>query len=201
MGFFDQAVRFAAQEHLPAERGPVELPGGQPHWGILGLSSGFRQVRGARDLAWNSGRVPIPLETVEDQIEAVLEFVAVVVAGLHGVLGDELDEVRVLVHGERLEHALRHLGDLLRGIERQVHLRQSEAVDVAIKERVGVGGHLDVEACGAKPADRYIRMNITREGPAACENVCAPSIVLVRRAGNPDACRPKVISVLGERHA
>ena len=41
------------------------------------------------------------------QVEAVLELIPEVVAGQHDVLGDERDEVRVLVDRERLEHASR----------------------------------------------------------------------------------------------
>lgn len=33
-------------------------------------------------------------------------------------------------------------------------------------------------------------MNITREGPTSGQNVFAAPIVLVRRMGNPNACRP-----------
>ncbi len=43
------------------------------------------------------GRLPRPLEAVEDKVEAVLELVPVVVAGLHGMFGDELDEIGVLI--------------------------------------------------------------------------------------------------------
>ena len=48
-------------------------------------------------------------EALEDEIQAVLELIPVVVAGLKGVFGDEFDEVGVFVDGVWLEHALRHL--------------------------------------------------------------------------------------------
>src|SRR5881409_3178020 len=63
-----------------------------------------------------------PLKPVEDQVEAILELVPVVVAGLHDVLSEELDEVGVLIDGERLEHGLSHLPDLPGCREREVHL-------------------------------------------------------------------------------
>jgi hypothetical protein len=44
-----------------------------------------------------SGRVQDPLEAVEDQVEPELELVPVVIAGLHGVLGDKRDQVGVRV--------------------------------------------------------------------------------------------------------
>ena len=52
-----------------------------------------------------------PLQAVEDQVEPVFELVAVLVSGLHGVFGDELDEIRVRVDGKRLEHRLRDVHD------------------------------------------------------------------------------------------
>ena len=47
-----------------------------------------------------SGRAPHPLEAVEDDIEAVLELVPEVVAGLHDVFGEHLDEIGVFVKGK-----------------------------------------------------------------------------------------------------
>src|SRR5664280_3478644 len=75
-----------------------------------------------------------PLEAVEDGVEAVLELVAVVVARLQGV-PHHLDKVGVRVEVERLSQALRHLGDLLPAVEREGHLRQREAIDIAVQER------------------------------------------------------------------
>ena len=47
-----------------------------------------------------SGRVSESLEAIEDQIQPELELVRVGVAGLHGVLDDHLDEIRVRVGGQ-----------------------------------------------------------------------------------------------------
>jgi hypothetical protein len=66
-----------------------------------------------RSCALNGFRDSTHVEAVEDDIEPVLELIAVVVAGLHDVLREELDQVRVLVDGERLEHGLGQLPDLL----------------------------------------------------------------------------------------
>ena len=52
------------------------------------------------------GRAPGSLEAFQDEVEPVLELVAVVVSGLHGVLGDEGGEVRIRVDRKRLEHLL-----------------------------------------------------------------------------------------------
>src|SRR5215213_6176416 len=65
----------------------------------------------ARSGPW-SGGLPGPCDAVQDQIETVVELVSVVVTGLHGMFCDELDEVGVLVGGERFEHVLGHLGHL-----------------------------------------------------------------------------------------
>ena len=58
--------------------------------------------RDVRPSDWTSR----PLEAIEDHIEAVLELVRVVVAGLHGVLGDEVGQVLVLTGREGREHGL-----------------------------------------------------------------------------------------------
>jgi hypothetical protein len=47
-----------------------------------------------------SDRIQRSFEAVEDQVEPELELVSGAVAGLHGALGDELDEIGVLVDGE-----------------------------------------------------------------------------------------------------
>src|SRR3712207_7016365 len=80
------------------------------------------------------------LEAVEDQVQAELELLAVVVARLQDVLRGELDEVRVPVDGNLGEHRLRHLGGLIGGLERQTLLLQRKAVNVAVQDREGVGG-------------------------------------------------------------
>ncbi|MGO9188962.1 MAG: hypothetical protein ACLP8X_10945, partial [Streptosporangiaceae bacterium] len=58
-------------------------------------------------------------EAVEDQVEAELVLVAIVVAGLQHVRERELGEVGVLVSGEAREHDLGERRGLLRGVERQ----------------------------------------------------------------------------------
>ena len=87
-----------------------------------------------------------PVEAVEDQVEPELVLVAVVVAGLQDVLDDDLGEVRVGAGRELGHDRLGHLGGLLRRVERQAGLLQREPVDVAVEDRVGVGGQLDREA-------------------------------------------------------
>ena len=87
-----------------------------------------------------------PFEAVEDQVEAELVLVAIVVTGLHHVLERELGEVGVLVSGEAREDDLRERRGLLRGVERQTPLLQREPVDVAVQGRVGVRGQLEREA-------------------------------------------------------
>ncbi len=94
-----------------------------------------------------SGRVPDPLEPVEDQIDPELELVRVVVAEPQDVLDGHLGEVGVRVGGELTEDALRHIDDLLRRRERQARLLQGESVDVAVQDGVRVRGHRDREAC------------------------------------------------------
>ena len=74
-----------------------------------------------------------PFEAVEDQVEAELVLVAIVVTGLHHMLEGELGEVGVLVSGEAREHDLRECRGLLRGVERQPPLLQREPVDVAVE--------------------------------------------------------------------
>ena len=60
----------------------------------------------APELGWRYVTGSPPLDAVEDQVESALELVAEVVAGLHGVLGDEVDQVRVGAGRERREHRL-----------------------------------------------------------------------------------------------
>ena len=78
---------------------------------------------------------------VEDQIKPELELLRVVVVGLERVLDDHLGEVRVLVGGELTQDALRERRTLLRGMGRQIHLLQREAIDVAVHDRERVSGH------------------------------------------------------------
>jgi len=59
-----------------------------------------------RSCALNGFRDSTHVEAVEDDIEPVFELIAVVVAGHHDVLREELDQVRVLVDRKRLEHGL-----------------------------------------------------------------------------------------------
>ena len=59
-----------------------------------------------RDLAATSGPA---LQAIENQLQPVLEFVPVVVAGLQDVFVQKLHEVGVFVHRKRLEHGLCHL--------------------------------------------------------------------------------------------
>src|SRR5918996_2061100 len=83
------------------------------------------------------------LECLQDEIEAPLELERVVVAGLGDVRGD-LDQVRVLAEvGDGLRFPLHELAVLLRGIERQSLLLQSETVDIAVLDRVRVHGQLE----------------------------------------------------------
>jgi hypothetical protein len=60
-----------------------------------------------------------PFETVEDQAEAELVLVAVVVTGLQHMPECELGEVGVLVSGEARQHDLRERRALLWSVERQ----------------------------------------------------------------------------------
>jgi hypothetical protein len=102
------------------------------------------------------GRVEGSFKAVEDQVEPVLEFVGVVVAGLEDVLDGQLGEVGVLAGGELRHDCLRDLGCLLRGVERQAGLLHCESVDVAVEGGVPVGGQLDREACVSKASDHGI---------------------------------------------
>jgi hypothetical protein len=91
-----------------------------------------------------------PSNAVEDQIEPILELVAVVVAGFHGVVVDDLDEIRVRIDGERRQDGLRQLRNLLRGIEgvsliesAKGATRTSDAI-VAVVTSVRSGTRLDL---------------------------------------------------------
>src|SRR3954453_15805446 len=113
-------------------------------------------VRGPRSRA--GGAATGPLEGLEDQVQSERELVAVIVAGLPHVLGRQLGQVWVLVHGEPRQDLLRELGGLLGSVERQVALLQREPVDVAVEEREGVGGQRDREAGVAKAAEDGVVM-------------------------------------------
>ena len=69
-------------------------------------------------------------------------------------------------------------------VERQVHLRQREAVDVAVQERVGVGGHRDVEAARPEAADhRVVVAQVRRTGmPARLHQADRPAVAQQRVA-------------------
>jgi hypothetical protein len=69
-----------------------------------------------------------PFETVEDQAEAELVLVAVVVTGLQNMPECELGEVGVLVSGEARKHDLRERRALLWSVERQPPLLQTLTV-------------------------------------------------------------------------
>ena len=73
------------------------------------------------------------------------------------MVGEHLGQVGIGAGREGPEHALRHLSGVLGG-EGQVLLGGGEAVDVAVQDRVGVGGHRDVEASRAEAADDGIVM-------------------------------------------
>ena len=60
-----------------------------------------------------------PGEGVQDHVEPELELVPEVVAGFQDVLGRHLDEVRVRVGGELLQHRLGNVDDRVRALERQ----------------------------------------------------------------------------------
>lgn len=100
---------------------------------------------------------PLPARGLEDDIEPVLELSRVIVARLHGLIGDVFDEVGELVRGEWLKHPIRHRWNLLGRVEREVHLRQREAIDAAVQERVGIGRHLDVRVESEDAAGRSTR--------------------------------------------
>jgi hypothetical protein len=78
------------------------------------------------------------LEAVEDEIEAELALLAVVVAGLECVLTGQLGEARVLLRGELQQKGLRELGGLSGGAKRETPFLQCKSVDVAVEgcERV-----------------------------------------------------------------
>src|SRR5262249_2489050 len=76
-----------------------------------------------------SGPVGGPFEGIEDEVEPDLELAAVVVAGLHDMLGGHLGEVWVCP-GEHLPgDLLCDLRCLFPGVERQAGLLQREPVD------------------------------------------------------------------------
>jgi hypothetical protein len=74
-----------------------------------------------------------PLEAVEDEVEAELVLLPVVVARLQDVLDGEGGEPGVVLARELLQEGLRQLGGLLGGAEGQVPLLQGEPVDVAVE--------------------------------------------------------------------
>jgi NADPH:quinone reductase-like Zn-dependent oxidoreductase len=74
------------------------------------------------------------LEAVEDQVEAELE---IFLASRPHDLGDDLDDVRVLVRGELAEDRGRHLRGLP-GLEGQAELLEREAVEVAVEGVPGI---------------------------------------------------------------
>src|SRR5262249_59017761 len=98
------------------------------------------------------------LEGVEDQVEADLELVSVAVARLEDVLDSQLSEVGVRVGGQLPSDLLRDLRRLLRAVERQAGLLQREPVDVAVKQRVRMGGQLDREARFAEASEHGVMM-------------------------------------------
>jgi hypothetical protein len=76
------------------------------------------------------------LEGVEDKVEADLELIAVVIAGLEDVPGGKLGEVGILLGGKLPGDLLRDLRRLLRGAEWQARFLQRESVDVAVEQGV-----------------------------------------------------------------
>jgi len=85
------------------------------------------------------GRIPAlspepgALEAVEDEVQAELVFVAVVVARLEDVIDRQLGEAWVVLCGELQQESLRELLSLFWGAEGQTLLLQCEAVDVAVE--------------------------------------------------------------------
>src|SRR5690349_1080033 len=79
-----------------------------------------------------------PFEGVQDEIEARLELVAVLVTGLQHVRGGQLGQVGIRVSRHRAHDLLRYLRRLLLVAERQARLLQGEPVDVAVEQRIGV---------------------------------------------------------------
>ncbi len=83
------------------------------------------------------GRVPEPLEAVEDEIETKLETALFAVVGSR-CCHDVLDEVGVLVGGELLEERLRHARELLLVLGREAQLLGRKAEDVALHDVIRV---------------------------------------------------------------
>ena len=96
------------------------------------------------------------LEAVQDQVQAGLELVGVVVAGLDDVGHGYLGEVGILPRRELLGDLLRDARGLLTGTERQAGLLQGEPVDVTIEQRVRVRCQLDGEAGLAQAAEHGV---------------------------------------------
>src|SRR5207248_10424205 len=84
----------------------------------------------ARSLLHWSGRVLGPLDAVEDEIEPVLEFVAIVVPGLHGAVDRHFGQVGVLAGAEPLDDVARHPGAVPWLAQGQGSLGDRESVDV-----------------------------------------------------------------------
>jgi len=59
------------------------------------------------------------------------------------VLDRELDEGGIGLRVEQVHHRIGDFGHGFRAVDRQRSLGEREPVDVAVDQRVGVGGHLD----------------------------------------------------------
>ena len=102
------------------------------------------------------------LQAVEDQVEAELELVAKVVAGLQDVLDGECREVRVFGGGELCEEGLGEHRGLDSLVEGQIALLEREPVDVAVQSREGMRGQCGREAGSAKAAEDGVVMTERR---------------------------------------
>jgi hypothetical protein len=71
---------------------------------------------------------PEPIETIEDQVEAKLELVGVIVMGMKDVLERQLGKVGKFLGKIRPANLLLPLNDILWRLERQVRLVQRESV-------------------------------------------------------------------------
>ena len=107
------ARRRVHPDRLRAQRGRHAL---RAHCGIgragrrSSVASGAQQHGVVSSLLRRGWRVTSTLQTVEDEVEAEVELVAVVVAGLEHVLDGQLGEVRVLVGRGTGEDRLGQLG-------------------------------------------------------------------------------------------
>ena len=106
------------------------------------------------------------MQGVQDQVKAGLELVGVLVARLNNVRDGDLGEIGILPGLELPEDVACDLGGLLAGAEREARLLQREPVDVAVEQRVGVGGQFEREACPAQTAKH--RVVVPQRGRARC---------------------------------